>query len=86
MISSWKLTRFVYLLYVTLARDLVEAIENEGDLQSACDALAANPPTGKHRFEYGPGVECVLIPTDTLPPATHTNCFILGERGGESYC
>ena len=68
---------------VTLARDLVEAIENEGDLQSACDALAANPPTGKHRFEYGPGVECVLIPTETLPPATHTNCFILGERGGE---
>ena len=68
---------------VTLARDLVEAIENEGDLQAACDALAADPPSGSHRFEYGPGVECVLIPTDTLPPATHSNCFILGERGGE---
>ena len=68
---------------VTLVRDLVEAIEREGDLQSACDALAANPPSGQHRFEYGPGVECILIPTATLPPATHTNCYILGERGGE---
>tara|TARA_Y100001960_G_scaffold110543_1_gene118387 strand:+ start:10 stop:1551 length:1542 start_codon:yes stop_codon:yes gene_type:complete len=84
LISSWEANEIrLPPPIVTLARDLVEAIENEGDLQSACDALAANPPTGKHRFEYGPGVECVLIPTDTLPPATHTNCFILGERGGE---
>ena len=84
LISSWEANEIrLPPPIVTLARDLVEAIESEGDLQSACDALAADPPTGRHRFEYGPGVECVLIPTDTLPPATHTNCFILGERGGE---
>ena len=68
---------------VTLARDLVEAIEREGDLRSACDSLAADPPSGRHRFEFAPGVECVLIPTATLPPATHTNCYVLGERGGQ---
>ena len=84
LIASWESNEIrLPPPLVTLARDLVEAIENEGDLQSACDALAADPPSGRHRFEYGPGVECVLIPTDTLPPATHTNCFILGERGGE---
>ncbi|HIC50562.1 MAG: hypothetical protein CXX69_03715 [Candidatus Thalassarchaeum betae] len=68
---------------VTLARDLVEAIGREGDLRSACDSLAADPPSGRHRFEFAPGVECVLIPTATLPPATHTNCYVLGERGGQ---
>ena len=84
LIASWESNEIrLPPPLVTLARDLVEAIESEGDLQSACDALAADPPSGRHRFEYGPGVECVLIPTDTLPPATHTNCFILGERGGE---
>ena len=74
LISSWEANEIrLPPPIVTLARDLVEAIENEGDLQSACDALAANPPTGKHRFEYGPGVECILVPTDTLPPVSYTH-------------
>ena len=69
LIASWESNEIrLPPPLVTLARDLVEAIKNEGDLQSACDALAADPPSGRHRFEYGPGVECVLIPTDTLPP------------------
>ncbi|GIT10710.1 MAG: hypothetical protein CM1200mP32_02030 [Methanobacteriota archaeon] len=84
LIASWEANELrLPPPIVTLTRDLVEAIEREGDLQSACDALAADPPSGPHRFEYGPGVECILIRTATLPPATHTNCFILGERGGE---
>ena len=53
------------------------------DLVAACEKMAEDPPSGPHRFEYGPGVECVLIPTRTLPPSTHTNCFVLGERGGQ---
>ncbi len=68
---------------VTIMRDLIEKMEDGSDLPSACDSLAEDPPSGPHRFEYGPGVECVLIPTATLPPATHTNCFVLGERGGQ---
>ena len=84
LISSWEINELrLPPPLVTLTRDLVEAIGREGDLQSACDSLAADPPSGRHRFEFAPGVECILIPTVTLPPATHTNCYILGERGGE---
>ena len=54
-----------------------------GILIDACNNLAAIPPSGRHKFEYAPGVECILIPTETLPPSTHTNCFILGHPGGE---
>ncbi|MAK40395.1 MAG: hypothetical protein CL993_01540 [Euryarchaeota archaeon] len=68
---------------ITLIRDLVDGINNQGSLIEVCNNLALNPPNGRHKFEYAPGVECILIPTNTLPPSTHTNCFILGHPGGE---
>ena len=81
LISSWEKNELhLPPPIVTILRDL---LDGEGSLISACDALAGDPPSGPHRFEYGPGVECILIPTATLPPSTHTNCFILGERGGQ---
>ena len=84
LISSWE-DNGIHLPppIVTIMRDVIAIMDNEVDLVSACDSLAEDPPSGPHRFEYGPGVECVLIPTATLPPATHTNCFVLGERGGQ---
>ena len=58
---------------ITLIRDIVELGFSE---------LAKNPPSGYHRIEYANGVELVPIPTDTLPPATHTDCYVLGHPGG----
>ena len=58
---------------VTLIRGIVELGFSE---------LAKNPPSGYHRIEYANGVELVPIPTDTLPPATHTDCYVLGHPGG----
>jgi glyoxylase-like metal-dependent hydrolase (beta-lactamase superfamily II)/8-oxo-dGTP pyrophosphatase MutT (NUDIX family) len=31
-------------------------------------------------FEVRPGVMCIPLRTPTLPPATHTNCYIVGDR------
>jgi glyoxylase-like metal-dependent hydrolase (beta-lactamase superfamily II)/8-oxo-dGTP pyrophosphatase MutT (NUDIX family) len=56
---------------------------SQTSLDCAIASLAANPPTGEHRIEFAPGVECVPLETHTLPPATHTNCYILGHPGGE---
>ena len=58
---------------VTLIRDIVEIGFSE---------LANNPRIGYHRIEYANGVELVPIPTNTLPPATHTDCYVLGHPGG----
>ena len=83
IIASWERNELhIPPPIVTIFRDLIDLME-DGDLISACRAMAEDPPSGPHRFEYGPGVECILIPTDTLPPSTHTNCFVLGERGGD---
>ncbi len=55
----------------------------EGSLEESINKMAVNRPTKNVRIEFAPGVECVPLPTDTLPPATHTNCYILGVPGGE---
>jgi glyoxylase-like metal-dependent hydrolase (beta-lactamase superfamily II)/8-oxo-dGTP pyrophosphatase MutT (NUDIX family) len=68
---------------VTLIRDICESLEENGDLISAFDKLSINPSEGYHILEFAPGVECIPLPTQTLPPATHTNCYVLGVPGGE---
>ena len=70
---------------ITLLRDLISALKEakNGSIDEAVSILATNPPKGSHRIEFAPGVECIPVPTNTLPPATHTNCYILGNPGGE---
>ena len=84
LLKSWK-AHEVKLPppHITLIRDIVKGINESGDLISTFNNLASNPPTGDHIFEFGPGVECKPLPTATLPPATHTNCYILGIAGGQ---
>ena len=54
-----------------------------GDAQRAAQHVAEAPTTEGARIWFAAGVEVVPIPTATLPPATHTNCYLLGEPGGE---
>ena len=68
---------------VTLVRDLARGVDEQGDLLSACESLSEDPPSGDHRIEFAPGVEVFPLKTETIPPSTHTNCYILGELGGE---
>ncbi len=69
---------------VTLLRDVSQSLNNnQQNITAAIEELSSSPPSGEHRIELAPGVECIPIRTQTLPPATHTNCFVLGERGGE---
>jgi len=69
---------------VTLLRDFDSALmATNHDVASAVSILSKTPAIGSHRIEFAPGVECVPLPTATLPPATHTNCYILGEAGGQ---
>ncbi|NDB64078.1 MAG: MBL fold metallo-hydrolase [Euryarchaeota archaeon] len=67
---------------VTFVRDIIKGmVEGKGMIESLSE-MSELPPRGPHKIEFAPGVECLPIPTATLPPATHTNCFIIG-RGAE---
>lgn len=41
-------------------------------------AIDSATPTGHGDWEVAPGVRMLPLETPTLPPATHTNCFLVG--------
>ena len=84
LLNSWKQNEIrLPPPIVTLIRDLVESMDNLGNLENACNLMARERPSGYHRIEFSPEVECFPIRVATLPPSTHTNCYILGEEGGD---
>ncbi|MAV94802.1 MAG: hypothetical protein CMA31_03840 [Euryarchaeota archaeon] len=64
---------------VTFMRDIVDRCSEGRGVLEILSELAGKPPIGPHKIEFAPGVECLPIPTATLPPSTHTNCFIIGQ-------
>ena len=84
LLNSWKMNEIrLPPPIVTLIKDLVNEIENTNNIKFACKILSKKRPSGYHRIEFSPDVECLPLRTKTLPPATHTNCYILGEEGGD---
>ena len=55
----------------------------EDSMDASILRMSNAPPKENLRIEFAPGVECLPLPTATLPPATHTNCYILGVPGGD---
>ncbi len=43
-------------------------------------SLNADMESDGPRIEFVPDVLTLLLPTPTLPPATHTNCYLVGSR------
>jgi glyoxylase-like metal-dependent hydrolase (beta-lactamase superfamily II)/8-oxo-dGTP pyrophosphatase MutT (NUDIX family) len=57
--------------------------ENAGRLESLPSALTSIPEASRgmvRRIEFRPGIFLFPVRTPTLPPATHTNCYIIGGR------
>ena len=63
---------------VMILRELLE-----DTIENSIARMSSTPPRKNTRIEFGPGVECLPLPTDTLPPSTHTNCYVLGLPGGD---
>ena len=63
---------------VMILRELVS-----NTIENSINQMSMSPSKDNVRIEFAPGVECLPLPTATLPPATHTNCYILGVPGGE---
>jgi glyoxylase-like metal-dependent hydrolase (beta-lactamase superfamily II)/8-oxo-dGTP pyrophosphatase MutT (NUDIX family) len=55
--------------------------EHSDDIDKAASAMKALPEANcglVRRIEFGPGIFFFPVRTPTIPPATHTNCYIVG--------
>lgn len=56
-------------------------VEFDGDGKTSMDALALRRP-GREAIHFASGVQVHPVPTATLPPADHTNAYLVGPVGG----
>lgn len=68
---------------VTLLMEIERTLDRmERSMTAAADDIAQRLP-GRRSILFAHGVEVVPIKTATLPPADHTNCYLVGDPEGE---
>ena len=68
---------------VTLLMEIERTLERCGrDMNKAAEDIAERLP-GRRSILFAHGVEVMPIKTATLPPADHTNCYLVGDPEGE---
>ena len=66
----------------TLIRDLDLLLEQDIKLDSAINNLSTDSNL-EREINFSAGVICIPVKTATLPPASTTNCYLLGKAGGD---
>jgi glyoxylase-like metal-dependent hydrolase (beta-lactamase superfamily II)/8-oxo-dGTP pyrophosphatase MutT (NUDIX family) len=66
----------------TLIRDLNLLLEQGIEINSAINNLNTDSNL-EREINFSSGVICIPVKTATLPPASTTNCYLLGKKGGE---
>ena len=64
---------------VSLLHTFIKMIAKHGNNIEAISAELSFTKPGKRAIWFAYGVEVLPVQTATLPPATHTNCYIVGE-------
>ncbi len=83
IIERWKAHEIkVAPPVVTLLMEIERTLERcERNMESAADDIAKRLP-GRRSILFAHGVEVIPIKTATLPPADHTNCYLVGDPEG----
>lgn len=68
---------------VTLLMEIERTLDRfQRSMENAADDIAKRLP-GRRSILFAHGVEVVPIKTATLPPADHTNCYLVGDPEGD---
>jgi glyoxylase-like metal-dependent hydrolase (beta-lactamase superfamily II)/8-oxo-dGTP pyrophosphatase MutT (NUDIX family) len=65
---------------IPMLPELAVGADDAGSLAKRLAALNTEMEADGPRIEFVPDVLTLLLPTPTLPPATHTNCYLVGSR------
>ena len=67
---------------VSLLQFLQHRLSSNGGDAAEAMAFVAKQQPGRASILFAHGVQVVPVPTATLPPADHTNCYLIGPPGG----
>jgi glyoxylase-like metal-dependent hydrolase (beta-lactamase superfamily II)/8-oxo-dGTP pyrophosphatase MutT (NUDIX family) len=79
-LSLWSDSSVLIAPPVHKALLAVEEAEHHTEIGNRFSAYAEAQRHGPHYFELNSRLKCIPLRTKTLPPATHTNCFIVGGK------
>ncbi len=84
LITEWKNNSIkVAPPVVSLLMEVARCLENnDEDMNVVALDLEKRVP-GRRAILFAHGVEVVPVPTATLPPADHTNCYLVGDPEGD---
>ena len=84
MLSRWKMHEIrVAPPVVTLLMEVERTLRHfDGNIVRAAEDLQKRQP-GRRSILFAHGVEVVPVKTATLPPADHTNAYLVGDPEGE---
>ena len=84
MIEAWKNNAIkVAPPVVTLLMEVERCLNIMGqDMEKVAEDLEKRKP-GRRSILFANGVEVVPVKTATLPPADHTNCYLVGDPEGD---
>ena len=82
LLASWRQGEFLIVPPVVILLELLAAANGDLDIFAAsAQKTAAGYREGKlHRVQFTPGIIMASVRTPTLPPATTTNCYLVGSE------
>ncbi len=84
LIAEWKNNSIkVAPPVVSLLIEVARCLENNGGDMNAVSLDLEKRMPGRRSILFAHGVEVVPVPTATLPPADHTNSYLVGDPEGE---
>jgi glyoxylase-like metal-dependent hydrolase (beta-lactamase superfamily II)/8-oxo-dGTP pyrophosphatase MutT (NUDIX family) len=81
-LSAWRQGASLLATPVRRALEVLASLGPERDAHAWGEAMSRSPAArggAVERIEVTPGAVLLPVRTPTLPPATHTNCLVLGE-------
>jgi glyoxylase-like metal-dependent hydrolase (beta-lactamase superfamily II) len=79
-LENWARSEVLIAPPVHKALQAVDLSANDGEIADQFRLFSKEAETGPHYFELNSRLKCIPLRTKTLPPATHTNCFISGVK------
>lgn len=80
LLARWKTLDYLIAPPTRRVLEALVALEDHRDSGTLAESLVDDDPALAEEFEPMSGIQALPLKTPTLPPATHTNCYLVGHE------